>query len=94
MPAEELPKPASSDDKPAREDAKTKESDATPTGTVDGNKQGPLPSGWTEVKDPKTGGSYFWNQVRRNREATSLLAGLHVVTYGELFVDSGSTSFS
>lgn len=24
----------------------------------------PLPSGWKEVKDPKTGGVYYWNQVR------------------------------
>lgn len=94
MPAEELTKPASSDDKPDLEDAKTKQSGTAPTGTVDGDKQGPLPSGWTEVKDPKMGGSYFWNQVRRSREATSLLAGLHVVAHGEsCFVDSGNSSF-
>lgn len=32
----------------------------------------PLPAGWTEVKDPKTGEVYYWNQVRRRtgREPT------------------------
>lgn len=25
---------------------------------------GPLPAGWTEVKDPNTGRVYFWSEVR------------------------------
>ena len=33
-------------------------------GKADGGKPSPLPAGWTEVKDPKSGKVYFWNQVR------------------------------
>ena len=33
-------------------------------GKADGGKPSPLPPGWAEVKDPKSGGVYFWNQVR------------------------------
>lgn len=87
MPPEELSKPASCDDKPDLEDAKTEGSGTAPTGTVDGDKQGPLPPGWTEVKDPKTGGSYFWNQVRRKKKrgyflSCTLACG---IANGELF---------
>lgn len=37
------------------------------TGKSEGGGGGappPLPVGWKEVKDPKTGGVYYWNQVR------------------------------
>lgn len=44
-------------------------------GTTRGKAEGgggaappPLPAGWTELKDPETGGVYFWNQVRRRTE--------------------------
>lgn len=54
----------------ARKSSSTTETNASAsggTGDCGGNVQaevtGPLPSGWTEVKDPKTGGVYFWNQV-------------------------------
>ncbi|CAM9288250.1 unnamed protein product [Laminaria digitata] len=33
-------------------------------GKTDGGKPSPLPAGWTEVKDPKSGGVYFWNKAK------------------------------
>lgn len=44
---------------------KDKAADAR-AGNADGEKPGPLPAGWTEVKDPTSGGVYFWNQVRHS----------------------------
>lgn len=40
------------------------------TGKADGGQPSPLPAGWVEIKDPTSGGVYFWNQVRRRKIST------------------------
>lgn len=48
------------------------EGDDAQKGKADAGKPSPLPAGWTEIKDPKSGGVYFWNQVRGARNVSTI----------------------
>lgn len=53
----------------AREDIQNRRSEAgKPAG---GGGSGPLPEGWKEVKDPKTGATYYWNKVSAHHVHTN-----------------------